>query len=217
LPLEQLQPINHEGKTYRFAWFAVDDPSRLSIYPNYPEVKESGELQLNYQCDYLTSGGFYLPDHSPLGWLVSEGQELSPAINSRLLDGFLIVNGQTTINFDPPTDPPLFGVQSGPMLIYDSQTLNLKIANDELRRRIVAGLNQDDELIFMVITGKDSTHSGPLLADLSQLLLIISKQTRLNFKRAINLDGGTASAFVTPQLTLEELNPVGNIFCYNQN
>ena len=213
-PIDQLSTIIWKDKTYRFAWFKAEDLEKLNLYPN-TEAKTSQSLIDTHQCRFLSNGGFYQPDHQPLGWLVSQGQELSAPIISRLLDGFLAINHQAVIDFTQSEDPVRSAVQSGPMLVFESAPLNLNIANDELRRRVVALLTVDQQLMFLSVVGQGSELSGPYLTDLPNLVLAISGQLRLSVATAINLDGGTASAFYTDQVYLKELNPVGNIWCYN--
>jgi hypothetical protein len=45
--------------------------------------------------------------------------------------------------------------------------------------------------------------------------MAISEKLGWSVTEAINLDGGTASAFYTDKVYLKELNPVGSAFCYN--
>ena len=103
-----------------------------------------------------------------------------------------------------------FGVKSGPILVYDSKPLKLAIKDDQLRRRIVAALTQDEQLIFLVILSPRSDYSGPLLADTPQLVLAINPK----IVSAVNLDGGSASALITPEFNLPEYQPIGGYFCY---
>lgn len=213
-PVTELESVAYRDKIYRFAHFIVDDPTRLNLIVN-TDFEATRALIDRYQCRYLVNGGFYDENNQPLGWLVSQGQELSAPIISRLLDGFLATNGQAFIDFTQSEDSVRSAVQSGPMLVFESALLNLNIANDELRRRVVALLTADQHLIFLSVVGQDSELSGPYLADLPDLVLAIADQLGLSARAAINLDGGTASAFYTDKVYLKELNPVGSIFCYN--
>lgn len=211
-PVDQLESVNYQSKDYRFTYFAVDDLKRLRLIAN-TDLEPTRTLIDRYQCRNLVNGGFYDENNRPLGWLVTEGEEISKEIDSRLFDGFLSFNGGVKIDFALPRSARA-GLQSGPMLVFESQPLTLNIANDELRRRMVA-LLASNELIFLTVVGQDSEISGPYLADLPGLVEAIAKKMNWGVSEAINLDGGTASAFYTDKVYLKELNPVGSIFCYN--
>ena len=213
LPSDQLESVTYQNKTYRFTYFTVSDLRHLRLIAN-TSFEDSKTLIERNQCRYLTNGGFYDENHKPLGWLVSDGQELSAPIASRLFDGFLAISDLSTITFNRPENLPRAAVQSGPMLMFEGTPLSLRLANDELRRRVIA-LLVNDELIFMTVVGQDSELSGPYLSDLPGLVEAIAGKNGWQVSQAINLDGGTASAFYTDKVYLEELNPVGSIFCYN--
>ena len=78
---------------------------------------------------------------------------------------------------------------------------------------MVAALNQKDELIFLVITGSDSLAIGPSLTDLPQIVAKIGETLGEDFKTAVNLDGGTASAFINQEKTIKEYSFIGSFFC----
>lgn len=212
-PTDQLESISYKNKTYRFAYFTVIDPARLRLVVNN-KFEDTKTLIDRYQCRSLTNGGFYDENNRPLGWLVSDGRELSAPIESKLFDGFLAVNDKVTISFDLPRSARA-GLQSGPILIFETKPLALAVANDELRRRIVALLTKERQLIFLTVVGQDSEIAGPHLADLPGLVEAIAAKLDWQVSEALNLDGGTASAFYADKVYLKELNPVGSVFCYN--
>ncbi|MCX6724478.1 MAG: hypothetical protein NTV20_00040, partial [Candidatus Shapirobacteria bacterium] len=55
--------------------------------------------------------------------------------------------------------------------------------------------------------------SGPLLADLPQIVGEIGETLGEDFKTALNLDGGTASAFLSQKKTIKEYTLIGSFFC----
>jgi len=54
----------------------------------------------------------------------------------------------------------------------------------------------------MAITSVDSLYIGPLLADTPVVLQKIYHDLDIAVKSAINLDGGSASAFFTPEIKI---------------
>lgn len=212
-PSSNLETINYKNRNYRFSYFEVDDINRLKLIAN-TDFESTRTLLDKNQCNRLINGGFYDENNRPLGWLVAEGEEISKEIDSRLFDGFLILDDSVSISFDRSETLPRAGLQSGPMLIFEDEPLTLDIANDEQRRRMAA-LISGEQLIFLTVVGQDSEISGPYLEDLPGLVEAVAGKMNWQLGEAINLDGGTASAFYTDKVYLKELNPVGSIFCYN--
>ncbi len=202
---------------YRYAWVKITDLSRLTLLPNHDAKASSEDLAKTYHCQILVNGNFYDENDRPLGWLVSQGQTLSKPITSSLFNGFLSLStSKVEISPSVPQDSVDFGLQSGPLLILDSKPLLLKISNDQPRRRVIAVLNDQSELIFLVLTGTDSLYSGPLLADTPKLVAALGQAINQNLGVALNLDGGSASAFHTPEIHLNEYAYIGSFFCYNE-
>ena len=201
---------------YRYAWVKITDLSRLTLLPNHDAQTSSEDLANKYHCQVLVNGNFYDKQNKPLGWLVSEGKTLAKPITSSLFNGFLSLS-PSKVEISPLVPQGLvnLGLQSGPLLILDSQPLLLKISNDQPRRRVIVALNNQKELIFLVLTGTDSLYSGPLLADTPKLVAAIGQALNQNLVTALNLDGGSASAFHTDTIHLSEYAYIGSFFCYN--
>lgn len=201
---------------YRYAWVKLDNLANLKLLPNHDAQASSEDLAKTYHCQVLVNGNFYDENDRPLGWLVSQGETLSKAIISSLFNGFLSLSpSNVTISLSVPQGSVNFGLQSGPLLILDSKPQLLKINNDQPRRRVIVALNNQSELIFLVLTGTDSLYSGPLLADTPKLVLALGQALNQNLVTALNLDGGSASAFHTDTIHLNEYAYIGSFFCYN--
>ncbi|MDZ7587512.1 MAG: phosphodiester glycosidase family protein [Patescibacteria group bacterium] len=203
---------------YRYAWVKLDNLANLKLLPNHDAQISSEELAKINHCQILVNGNFYDENDRPLGWLVSQGKTISPPLVSNLFNGFLSLSTskvESRISSSIPKDKVSLGLQSGPLLILDSKPLLLKINNDQPRRRIIAALNNQNELIFLVLTGAESLYSGPLLADTPKLVVALSQALNQNLVAALNLDGGSASAFHTPEVHLNEYAYIGSFFCYN--
>ncbi len=209
-PSPQLATITVNQQTYSYVYIIIDDLSRLKLFSNHSQKLSSQELINQYSCQILTNGNFYDESDRPLGWLVSQGQELSPVIKSALFNGFLsFSSSEVEISNLAPVFPVNFGLQSGPLLILEQKTLPLKINNDEPRRRVMAAITANNQLIFLVI-------NSPLLADTPTVVSAISRAIKQPFVSAINLDGGSASAFYTPEVFIKEYSYIGSFFCYTK-
>jgi len=211
--LDYLSQVNLGQDNYRYRLYHIKDPSKLILISNHTQKAASQDVSLEYSCSFLINGNFYDTSHQPLGWIFSQGEETSPAIDSQLFDGFFYLDQKSKpyITSSKPTNPQL-GLQSGPRLISNSQTHLLSLNNDEPRRRTIVAL-AGQEMYFLVITNDKSFFTGPLLTKLPQIVEAIGNQENLSFKEALNLDGGTASTYLDSELHLPEANPIGSFFC----
>ncbi|KKU87245.1 MAG: hypothetical protein UY17_C0024G0015 [Candidatus Beckwithbacteria bacterium GW2011_GWC2_47_9] len=204
--------VLQEFGEFRYSQAIVNDFSRLRLFSNLVEPKSAAELAAAKNCEFLVNAGFYDISNQHLGWFQVNGRELSPKQNNRLFDGYLsITSGAAEIGFAPRPAAD-FGLQSGPVLVFDANPLKLTIKDAQPRRRMAAAITQDEQLIFLVILSPQSDYSGPLLADTPRIVLSINQ----DIVAAINLDGGSASAFITPEVNLPEYQPIGGYFCYTK-
>ncbi|RJR30058.1 hypothetical protein C4564_01180, partial [Candidatus Microgenomates bacterium] len=104
-------------------------------------------------------------------------------------------------------------LQTGPVLVENGSAVELSLARDKQARRIVAAITGSNELVFVAIYSPGSSFDGPYLEDLPLIVNHISEELNLNIADAINLDGGTASAFYSENTHISELSPIGSFFC----
>lgn len=209
-PQLPLKSITYNQTVYLYSQYPINDQARLQLFSNLDEQRQSVELKNNSGCRALFNAGFYDTGNQHLGWFQVDGRELSARQDNRLFDSFFSLNGsRAEISFAPQAGAR-FGLQSGPMLVFDGKPLTLLIKDDQPRRRVVAALTQDNQLLFLVILSDQSNYAGPRLTDTPKIVQAINPQ----IVSAINLDGGSASAFLTPEVSLPEYQPIGGYFCY---
>ena len=210
---EKLDPIIINGTNYYFSYIIIDDLKNLKLFPNFVDQLSTEDLVIKHNCSILVNAGFYSEDFKPLGWLISDQKEISRSIESQLFNGFLSIKDNQLSISSFKKDNSRLGLQSGPLLVQNSLSLPLKIKNDEPRRRVIAAQTQDNQLLFMIITASDSLFSGPLLADTPGVVLAVANKLKKPIIHALNLDGGSASAFYTEKIHLKEFSPIGSFFC----
>ncbi len=209
-----IQTIHLNNETYAYDVITVNDPDGIVLIPNFEEKLDSRSFMQQYACTQAASGGFYDTEGRPLGLWEANGQTIREAVNNRLINGFLwLYNKRVTISREPPTVPAVFALQTGPLLIFDGDKQSLAIANDERARRVVAAIDDAGNAYFIVLFIKDAVFDGPFLAELPSLITQLSAQANINVLHALNLDGGSASAFYGPTTKLSELTSVGSFFC----
>jgi uncharacterized protein YigE (DUF2233 family) len=136
------------------------------------------------------NGGYFKENGVPVGLLVSEGRQLHPFEQARLLSGmFLVRAGRPYIQRTKGTPPgPLeAAIQCGPLLVEHGTA--------------VAGLNNGRVAprTFVFLTGRGRVGIGVLrsisLAQAAQILIspALVRDDRISI--ALNLDGGSSTGF----------------------
>lgn len=209
--------FNFENQTYRIH-YTIANPANISLSSNFEEKLSARELMEQRSCKALVNGGFYSKEDSALGLLISNGYTESEYQTNTLFNGIFGV----TFGDDPflgttyPRGSTRVAIQSGPLLVLDQKVQGLQLKNDESARRSVVALTAEpNKVIFLSIYKDGAEYEGPLLADLPQLVHDFLVEEDLGVESAINLDGGSASAFYTDGVSLQELSYIGSYFCIN--
>jgi hypothetical protein len=137
------------------------------------------------------NGGYFDPEDAPVGLLVSGGRVLSPLRKAKLLSGVLSARGNQieivrTSHFKMNSKVQA-AVQCGPLLVEDAKA--------------VAGLNatRPARRTFAALDGKGhvalGVSSALSLAQLARILSLTEALGEMKIVRALNLDGGSSSAF----------------------
>ena len=136
------------------------------------------------------NGGYFTPDHTPLGLVVSEGRVLHAWETSKILTGVLTVTPRGASLLRAAEFKLGTGVrealQAGPFLVD--------------RGRAVAGLNATRVAERTVLLAESKgvvalLSTAPIsLAELGQLLATPGLLGGLKIERALNLDGGSSTA-----------------------
>lgn len=216
---QEMKEVVSQEKKFLFLDQKISRPEKLVLVPNFEKKLPSTQLSQENNCRFLINGGFYDQQDQPLGWFFTQKRLFKKEIKSTLLNGFFFQNGKGMIKIEniSPSAPVVWGLQTGPLLIFQNQPVRFRLARDEQARRMVVVLNQKDELIFLVITGSDSLAIGPLLKDLPQIVAKIGETLGEDFKTAVNLDGGTASAFINQAKKIKEYTWIGSFFCLSND
>ena len=154
------------------------------------------------------NGGYFDPENAPVGLLVSESRVLSPLRKAKLLTGVLFATrGKVDIirtGRFAMSGKIRAAVQCGPLLVDAAQS--------------VGGLNDSRAArrTFAVVDGKGRATMGvssPVsLAQLARILCRANLFGKTKVARALNLDGGSSSAFWFAgrerTISIPELKPV---------
>lgn len=213
-PSTSVSKQSTEVGNYTANWISVTNASQIKLYSNLSEGLTSKEAADKYSCGKLVNAGFYTKESTHLGLFKTDGQTISNSAQSTLLNGFFYVDQYSTANISketPPASAPTI-LQSGPVLLFTSQKESVVSKTNEQARRMVVGTGQKG-IYFIVFYSSDSVFEGPTLSELPEVVANLDKKASLELEYALNLDGGTASAFLTPDTILPELTPIGGFFC----
>jgi uncharacterized protein YigE (DUF2233 family) len=137
------------------------------------------------------NGGYFDPQNAPVGLLISDGKLIAPFRKARLLSGVLVVTkGRVELLRSAEYSSrkgATAALQCGPFLVDGGQP--------------VAGLNdtRSARRTFFLTGGSDRAavgfSSSVTLAELGDILATARMAGDLKVQRALNLDGGSSSAF----------------------
>ncbi len=195
----------------------LPDPARtrLRILDNPGNARGLEQAMRDQTCLAGVNGGYFHPDSSPLGLVVSNGRQLHPFERAKLLSGLLIVPDRQPklirVKEFSPSLKPSEALQAGPFLVDRGQP--------------VRGLNSTRPAPRTLILtdrrgryGLAAIESPVTLADLAAILATPGLFDGLKITRALNLDGGGSTglwvhARTGEDLYLAERNRVRNFLC----
>jgi len=213
-PEIESKTVSYNESTYEYDFFYVAKPTDMILIPNFSEKQSSQEIASANGCIQGINGGFYTKDNKPLGGFMTGMNILRNPVKNRLIDGFIWSEGTSFyITLSEPSSHAQFFLQAGPLLKIKGESTNISISNDEQKRRHVASLSNDGSLVFFTIFNPESVYEGPFLTDLPVIMSLIEQDTNLHLKDIINLDGGSASAYISKEKILQEFSPIGSFFC----
>lgn len=201
-----------DGVAMRISWVEVD-PRKLELYSNLVDKKTSTMIREEKGCKTLVNAGFYSKENRHIGLLIATSGLVSSAQENSLFNGILSIDSSgARIISSEPTHVRL-AVQTGPIILYEGRPRTLSIKNDEQDRRMLAAITSDGKLIFIAIHREGSEFQGPYLEELPEVIQLFNDSVNIKINNAINLDGGSASAFITDFTNIPERTLIGSYFC----
>jgi len=167
-------------------------------------------LILQNQCQYAINGGLYLENNLPLGLFYHQNQTLNNKTESRVFNGYLVLNSKLDIG-DTTTDNSQFIMQTGPFFDLKSPAINF---NEKTARRHLIAKDSSNNLYIFAIFTPNSFISGPTLNEIPLIFNSQKLQSIANFTQVLTLDGGSASVFHSPTDNLHESTFIGSLLCW---
>jgi hypothetical protein len=159
----------------------IDNPTGETLSDTMPLKK----------CAAGVNGGYFSPDFTPIGLLISDGKIVAPLQHARLITGVLSASagGVQILRIREFSSREKTGaaVQCGPFLV-DHYELVRGLNDSTAARRTFAATGMNDRALLGVC-------SEISLAKLAAILATTRLGDDVKIQRALNLDGGSSSAF----------------------
>jgi exopolysaccharide biosynthesis protein len=156
-----------------------------------PDGQSLGAVMKRENCVCGVNGGYFDTEFKPLGLRVADGTTFSPLRRARLITGILLQSDRgidvVRVSEFSRTKKIIAAVQSGPFLVDGNKRIR-GLNDSQLARRTFAGLATNDRAFLGVC-------SDVSLAQLANILATAPIAADSKLRRAMNLDGGSSSAF----------------------
>lgn len=143
------------------------------------------------KCVVGVNGGFFKPDFTPVGLLISDGKLIAPLHPGRLMTGILSASAHEVriqrLREFSQREKMDAAVQSGPFLVDHHEPVR-GLNDSHVARRTFVATGTNDRAVL-------GTCSEVSLAELAAILTTTRLADDLKIQRALNLDGGSSSAF----------------------
>src|SRR5262245_53643408 len=137
------------------------------------------------------NGGYFDTDFKPIGLRVADATTFSPLRRARLITGILLQSDRgidvVRVSEFSRTKKIATAIQSGPFLVEANKRIR-SLNDSQLARRTFAAIATNDRALLGV-------SSDVSLAELANILATAPVAADSKIRRAMNLDGGSSSAF----------------------
>ena len=156
-----------------------------------PDGGSLGAVMKREQCVCGVNGGYFDTEFKAIGLRVADGTIFSPLRRARLITGILLQSDRgidvVRVGEFSRTKKIIAAVQAGPFLVEGNKRIR-GLNDSQLARRTFAGIATNDRALLGVC-------SDVSLAELANVLATAPIVTDSKIRRAMNLDGGSSTAF----------------------
>jgi len=189
LVLEEAQ--TNESATIDLALFSTKSCTLRVIDQPVPPRSDLAQAMQQERCLAGVNGGYFDPDYAPIGLLISDGKMIAPLQRARLITGVLAASPREVkiLRVHEFSRQQKFNaaVQCGPFLVDLGRSVRgLEKTRTARRTFAAAGSVNRAALGFC---------SDVSLAELAKILATTRLTDNFKIDRALNLDGGSSSAF----------------------
>jgi uncharacterized protein YigE (DUF2233 family) len=180
-----------ESATVDLALFSTKSCTLRVIDQPTPPRNDLAHVMARENCLAGVNGGYFDPDYAPIGLLISDGKMIAPLQRARLLSGVLSVSprGVQILRVREFSRKQKLdaAIQCGPFLVDQGQRVR-ELEETRAARRTFAAVDGVDRAALGFC-------SEVSLSNLAKVLAAIRLAENFKIQRALNLDGGSSSAF----------------------
>jgi uncharacterized protein YigE (DUF2233 family) len=180
-----------ESATVDLALFSTKSCSLRVIDQPTPPRNDLAHVMAQENCLAGVNGSYFDPDYAPIGLLISDGKIIAPLQRARLLTGVLSVSplGVQILRVREFSRQQKrdAAIQCGPFLVDQGQRVR-GLEETRAARRTFAAVDGVDRAALGFC-------SEVSLSNLAKVLAAIRLAENFKIQRALNLDGGSSSAF----------------------
>ena len=189
LVLEDSQ--TNESATVDLALFSSKSCTLRVIDQPTPPADDLARAMAQEKCLAGVNGGYFDPSFGPIGLRIINGKTLAPLVRARLITGVLLASPHgvqiVRIGEFSRKQKTTAAIQCGPFLVDGGQRVR-GLDDSRPARRTFAAIGTESHAALGVC-------SEVSLAELANILATNQLAEDLKIQRAINLDGGSSSAF----------------------
>jgi phosphodiester glycosidase len=156
-----------------------------------PDGQSLGAVMKRERCVCGVNGGYFDTEFKPIGLRVADASTFSPLRRARLITGILLQSDRgidvVRVSEFSGAKKIIAAIQAGPFLVEGSKRIR-GLNNSQVARRTFAGIGTNDRAFLGVC-------SDVSLAELANILATAPIAANSKIRRAMNLDGGSSSAF----------------------
>jgi hypothetical protein len=156
-----------------------------------PDGQSLGTVMKREKCVCGVNGGYFDTEFKPIGLRVDEAASFSLLRRARLITGILFESNRRIdvirVSEFSTTKKIVAAIQAGPFLVEGSKPIH-GLNDSQHARRTFAAIAANDRGVLGVC-------SNVSLAELANILATVPVVGNCKIRRAMNLDGGSSSAF----------------------
>jgi exopolysaccharide biosynthesis protein len=156
-----------------------------------PDGQSLGAVMKREKCVCGVNGGYFDTEFKPIGLRVGDGTTFSPLRRARLITGIELQSDRgidvVRVSEFSLAKKIIAAIQAGPFLVEGSKRIR-GLNNSQVARRTFAGIDTNNRAFLGVC-------SDVSLAKLANILATAPITADSKVRRAMNLDGGSSSAF----------------------
>jgi hypothetical protein len=181
----------NESATIDLALFSTKSCTLRVIDQSAPPRRDLAQAMREKGCLAGINGGYFDPDYAPIGLLISDGKMIAPLRRARLITGVLAASPREVkiLRVHEFSRQQKFNaaVQCGPFLVDIGRSVRGLEKTRTARRTFAAVGNANRAALGFC--------SDVSLSELAKILATTRLADDFKIERALNLDGGSSSAF----------------------